>query len=363
MGKRELLLICAFIVAGVVAYQLSAPPAAEGEGFSLSKFLQGIRREVNPASAAYEQRGRIPVTHGIKELRFSGAVRQLKITGEDRDDIEYDLAVNSSGPDEATAVSYAKRTRVQPDEIGETLTLEIGYPEEATQTAGLSLRVPEGLAVRISGRGTPVVSHVRAVYLESVVGDTTIEEIEDEVHGSHRSGRLTVTNVNGLDLTLNSSRATLREIRRGLTLNVQGGECAIAESSGAMTIEGRNAEIRVGQHDGELRVTGTGGNLRIDDPGGPVKADVQRMEVEVAIESAVPMTLFTTDETLRVLIPEDAKLSIDAATTGGEIQAGELELKPEVRDHDARLTHTFGAAQPKIALRNSRGDIVIRRRK
>ena len=363
MGKRELLIIVAFVVVGICAYQLSAPPAAEGQGFSLTKFLQGIKREVNPASGSFTQTGQIPITHGIKELRFSGAVRQLRITGEDREDIEYELAVNSSGPDEATAVAYAKRTKLQPDEIAETLTLEINYPEEATQTAGLSLKVPREIAVRISGRGTPVVTSVRAVYLESVLGDATLEAIDGEVHGSHRSGRLTIKGADRVDLTLNSSRATLRDVTHGTTLNVQGGECSVSESSGAITIEGRNAEIRVSGHNGEIRVTGTGGNLRIDEPGGPVKADVQRMELEVTVDKPVAMTLFTTDETLRVLLPEDAKLAIDAATTGGEIQASELDLTPEVRDHDARLAHALGASQPKIAMRNSRGDIVIRRRK
>ncbi|HET9369403.1 MAG TPA: DUF4097 family beta strand repeat-containing protein [Vicinamibacterales bacterium] len=363
MGKRELFIICAFVVAGVAAYQLSAPPAAEGQGFSLTRFLQGIRREVNPASASYEQRGRIPLGRGIKELRFSGAVRQLRITGEDREDLEYELVVNSSGPDEATATSYAKRTMLQPDEIDETLTLEINYPEEATQTAGLSLRVPHEIAVRISGRGTPVVTNVHAVYLESLLGDATLEGINGEVHGSHRSGRLTVKGAERVDLTLNSSRATLVDISRGLTLNVQGGECSVSESRGPVTIEGRNAEMRVADHDGDIRVTGTGGNLRIDAPGGWVKADVQRMEVEVTVDTAVPMTLFTTDEPLRLLLPDEAKLAVDAATSGGEIQSSEFDLTPDVRGRDARLSHNFGASQPKIALRNSRGDIVIRRRK
>ena len=363
MGKRELLIICAFVVAGVVAYQLSAPPAAEGQGFSLTRFLQGIKREVNPASGSFTHTGRIPLGRGIKELRFSGAVRQLRITGEDREDIEFELAVNSNGPDEATAVSYAKRTTLQPDEIAETLTLEINYPEEATQTAGLSLRVPTAIAVRISGRGTPVVTNVHAVYLESVLGDTTLEAIDGEVHGSHRSGRLTVKGAERVDLTLNSSRTTLVDISRGLTLNVQGGECAVSESNGPLTLEGRNAELRVTGHQGEIRVTGTGGNLRLDEPDGPVKVDVLRMEVDVTVDTAVPMTLFTTDEPLRVMLPDDVKLAIDAATSGGEIQSSELDLTPEVRDHDARLSHTFGASQPKLAMRNSRGNIVIRRRK
>ena len=54
MGKRELLIIAAFVVVGVVAYQFTAPPPKEGErGILVSaRSSQNIKREVTADSAS-----------------------------------------------------------------------------------------------------------------------------------------------------------------------------------------------------------------------------------------------------------------------------------------------------------------------
>ncbi len=46
MGKRELLIVTAFVVVGVVAYQLGAAPPAEGRRrFSLATLMDHFREE------------------------------------------------------------------------------------------------------------------------------------------------------------------------------------------------------------------------------------------------------------------------------------------------------------------------------
>ncbi len=46
MGKRELLLVAAFVIVGALVYQLTAPPPGPGErSFSLSQLIGNIRRE------------------------------------------------------------------------------------------------------------------------------------------------------------------------------------------------------------------------------------------------------------------------------------------------------------------------------
>ena len=46
MGKRELLIVTAFVVIGVVAYQLGAEPPAEGRRqFSLATLMDHFREE------------------------------------------------------------------------------------------------------------------------------------------------------------------------------------------------------------------------------------------------------------------------------------------------------------------------------
>ena len=55
--------------------------------------------------------------------------------------------------------------------------------------------------------------------------------------------------------------------------------------------------------------------------------------------------------------------SLDAAASAASIQATEFDLKPETAEEDARLTHQFGAkSDVRITLRNTRGDVIIRKK-
>ena len=55
MGKRELVIAVAFIIAGAIAYQFTAPPPKTNEqGFSFSRFLSNARKGIrgNQAQAS-----------------------------------------------------------------------------------------------------------------------------------------------------------------------------------------------------------------------------------------------------------------------------------------------------------------------
>jgi hypothetical protein len=133
-----------------------------------------------------------------------------------------------------------------------------------------------------------------------------------------------------------------------------------------MEIDETNTDISIGTYDGPIRVSGTGGSITVSDPRGETNVDVRRAEVEVTLLGAVPLTLVTTDESLRLLLGGSAAGAIDAIVTDrGEIQAKEFTLTAESSADERRLAHTFGAAPhaPRVVLRNQRGDIVIRKAK
>ena len=73
MGKRELLLIVGFIMVGTMVYFATAPEPAPGQqGFSLSRIVDHVRREIrgNPGSAEVTTSTTIPLKASITELRF-----------------------------------------------------------------------------------------------------------------------------------------------------------------------------------------------------------------------------------------------------------------------------------------------------
>src|SRR6516225_5321646 len=97
MGKRELVLVVAFAVLGIVVYQFTAPaPPPGSEGFSIGGLIRNVRRGVQgpreTASADSSQSAAVPAT--VNELRLNiSRASDITITGEDRTDIAASLHV------------------------------------------------------------------------------------------------------------------------------------------------------------------------------------------------------------------------------------------------------------------------------
>jgi len=369
MGRRELLIIVGFFAVGSLLYWWTAPPATESSRFSLGRLVDEIRADIRRDSSdtTFTHAGTIALSGSVAEVRLSGVTGDVLVTGEDRADIAFELLVHSTGPDEATAVEYAKSTALVEDDLGGTLGLRVSYPPEGRQRTEIVMRVPSRLGLRVetqSSSNTSVISDLRAVRLEGTVGETTLERIAGEVSGSHRNGRLTVTGAGSVSLTLQQSRATFADVTGGLALNATRGETRIVGSGGAIEIEQANNELRIEEHDGAIRVSGSGGQVEIVGPRREVEVDVRRAEVEVVLARAVGVTVITTDEPLRLVLEGQPAITLDAVIAGsGEIDAGDVGLTATRGQDQTSLTHAFADPAPtRVVLRNRRDDIVIRKR-
>lgn len=368
MGKRELVIIIAFVAAGALAYRLTAPPPKAGErAFSLSTIFSGIKRHVrsDAASATITKTGTVALRTGVTELRLTaGRSVPLLVTGERRDDIAYELWVESSGPDEATARDYAGRTIVRDDDLGLAQALAVQFPDDGTQTARLTLRVPNQILVRLENSGRVAVSNVRAVDLRNLAGEATLSNVVGPVTGSHRSGDLTVTGAAAVNLTLASSRAKLTDIAGAIALNGRNGDCAITKSRGAIDAVITNMELTITEHAGAIKVSGDGGALRVALPSSELAVDVKRMLVEITLVAALPGTVITSEEPLRLTLVGPPHVNLDAVSTdGGGVRAADFGLEATKQDRESRLTAPLAGGGPRLVLRNSHADIVISLRK
>ena len=369
MGKREFLIIAAFVLIGIVAYQFTAPAPKDGEGFSIGKIFSGIKRELseNSASATVSKSGTIALRPEVTSLRIS-TERSVPVTviGEARTDIAYEMPVESTGPDEASARNYAEQSTLLEDDLGAVLGIRTKFPREGTQTARLTLRVPERMAVRVEGTSRVQVSQVAGVDLRNIAGETSISNVP-AVTGSHRAGDLTVTGAAKVDLTLSASRAKIRAVTDSIQLNARNGECAIANSSGALAVTMSNVELTVDHHEkGTIKIGGDGGRATISTLVSPLSIDARRMLVDLKVdtEAAGDITVITTEEPVRLTLAGDASLAIDAVTTdAGAIKVTDFEFSPVVKERESRLTATLGRGGARAVIRNASGDIVISRRK
>ena len=368
MGKRELLIALAFVAVGIVAYQFSAPPAKSDQGFSLSRFFstarQHIRLQPDRAQATSTQKGTLTASSGLSEIRISHVTRGITIIGEPRADIAYEMKVNSTGPDEETALAYAKRTALKVDDLGTSLSLAADYPSEGSQMAELTIYVPSRLSARLDNTGSAKVraTNIAGIRFESASGDAVLEKINGSVTGQFRAGTLNVSGVQSLDLSLSATSATIDGVRETTTITSRAGRCHLSHTEGAVEIDATSTEVDIDQPAGPVHVGATGGHVTVIAPAKQADIEGKRTEIDVTMAAAVPLTLVTSNDSLRLRFRgEPPPVALDAAASeGGSIRADDPRLAPTHDDGSARLTFSYGGASaPRVVMRNTSGEIVI----
>jgi hypothetical protein len=364
MGRRELLIALAFVVVGIVAYQFGAPPARAGQGFSLARFFTTAREKLQAdrAQASYTQRGTLPVGPDLAEVRVSRITQGVTITGEVRSDIAYELKIDSTGPDAATALSYAKRSTLTSDDLGSALALGADYPSEGSQVAELTLRVPMRLSARVDNAESVRITHIAGVRFDGMSGEAVLQGLSGAVTGQFRTGSFSLTGASSIDMTLQGANATLDGVTHDATLTVRSGGCTLSHILGAIEIDATNTEVFVTEPKGSVHVAASGGHVSVTHPERTIDVEGRRTGLEVTLAAAVPMTLITTDEPLSLrLQAAPPPITIDAAASdGGSIRADDPRLTITSENRTKRLLHDFGGpSAPRVVLRNQRGEIVI----
>ena len=378
MGKRELLLVAAFVVIGVVVYQATAPAGDPNRrGWSFGGIVEQIRREVrgNQARTQVTKSEIIPVPATLREIKIERFPSEVVIVGEERADIALEYKVDSRGYDDAEAVRTANETKVTVDEAGEMLRLTVVYPPDGRQTVTMSLKVPKRLALRLDEKGSRLtVSHLAAVTIGGAGrGETVISEIAGLVQVNQRGSAITVANVGSLRLTtIAAGEVKISGVKGDATLNVQGGEVRLEKVAGAVEIDSRNSELRF-EHVEDMR-----GPLRIRDMGSEIdlvgvrcdtRIDGRESEVRVTQGAAAPLAIYNDYEgqnAIQVFLAKGG-MKIDAAANNGRITVDATLSSAGLKvvgtgsnpNADQRLEGVIGGGGPAVTLRATRGNIEI----
>ena len=360
MGKRELGLILAFVVAGAIIWQVTAPKA-EGPGFSMSTWLSNVRREMRGrnASAELTTAPAIPVDASISEIRLT-LRGEITIIGEDREDVGSELNVVSNGTDEAEAKQLASETRLKVSKFADSVVIALAFPEPGRQEAKLTLRVPARLRIQLDGRGTAKVSGVSAVTLARSNGEIELTDITGLVKGEHRSGTLVVQGAQAVDLYSVSSETTISGVREDLSLNSRGGEARISKSPGKVTITAGDSRVRVDGPTGMLRAEIVDGELDLRDVSSEIDIDARETPVTVAWARVATTKIQVREGSLEITPPSDASAySLDARLSGGELRVPDSLQKTTEGDESA-VTKTGGPNAAPIFVRGTGSTITIR---
>ena len=361
MGKRELLIIIAFAVLAAIGYRLTAPPPeGPSRGFSLDTLAENWRNRNTPGGrghATVTSAGRIAVPADIAELRLAD-LASVHVVGEGRDDIEWTLTVEATGPDDEAARRLGEGTSVRHDDLGRVMSVTVRVQGEGAQAGTLQLRVPSSLLLRIESARQTHVSGVAGVRLESLVGDVTLEQIAGMVDGAHRNGQLQINDAVDISLTLMGSDAVVRRTHGAVSINARNGSTRIESPTGATVVEVTGQELTITDAGGRVRATAVGGAVTIERPAASVDVDARRACVSLMLSHIVTTTIFATEGHVTLAVPAADAVRLDIVSESGSIDASAITLAAVVTDGDSVLTSGDEGAT-RVAIRGQRSSIVI----
>jgi hypothetical protein len=369
MGKRELLLICAFVAVGAVVYYTTAPAAAPGQrGFSLARIVESLRREIhgNRSSAEVTTTTVVSLKPGVTEVRFETGNAPLKISGEDRVDVLCELQVWSSGYDETEAKRYAGETVLKTTEAGVSLVIGIKYPEPATQRATLVVRMPKALAVRVQpSRGKLEISDVAAVELAEWRGEAVVRRITGRLTATHRGGTLTVEGVAALKLNTRGSTVVLKDVKGDAVMQLQAGELLGQSLGGPVEVELNGTRLTLEDLTTTrrpIRINAVGGSVTLGGLRTDTRIDGRDTRIDVTVDQPAPIAIYNEAEEPMVVTLPAAGFQLDALATDGRLTVPEGLLEVKTTDNEQRAAGAIGGGGPTMTLRSSRGNITIKTR-
>ena len=373
MGKRELLLIVAFVIVGTIVYHATAPPAGPNErGFSLSGVIAKVRREMRGnRSTAEETR---VTTHELdpaaSEIRLAGRYEEMTITGESRSNVEVRLRITSTGYDDAEARQLVGETydRFKFDRAGGALRVTADYPEPGQQRAFVTIAVPARLNVRIEQGGPrTTITNVATVEATGVRGEWNVKKVGGRATVNHRGGRLLIEDVGAVKLTSRGSDVTVSQVRGDASFSMQSGELRAAAIRGATEVEAQNTEVTMRKLEGAkgpLRINATGGTVMLDGLESEARIDGRNTDIEIGMARPAALAVYNVgNEPIRLTLPPGGFI-LDAVAANGRVSLpddlrGQVTATPEESDREHRAAGTVRGGGPTITLRANHGDIRI----
>ena len=380
MGKRELLLAAAFVIVGVVVYQATAPATDPSRPrWSISGIVEQMRREVrgNQAQAQTTNSSTIPASESLREVRIRVGSVNVTVIGEERNDIQSELAVTSNAYDAAEAERTAKATVLKLDDAGPVLSVSIDFPQEGRQRASLSLRVPSRLEVRVEKNNTLEVSNVASLVMEGR-GETTAKGITGTVQANQRGSTITLTDIGPLRLTtLSGAEAIVSNVHGDATFSLQGGELRAEAIDGSIEIESRNTDIKLEKLEKlrrPIKINANGGEVAVLGVETEMRINGRETDIRIEQTAAAPLSVYNEgNETVELTVPPDG-FKIDAVTVDGRLTIDSPLEKAGVKvagtnsqggesgsaREEYRAEAVVRGGGPTITIRASHGDIVLR---
>ena len=379
MGKRELLLIVAFVIVGAVVYQATAPPPGpDDRSFSLGRLVDHLKREIGGNKFLEEttQAATHRLDDEIAEIRVVGYLAdEVRVTGETRSDVETTLRVSSRAYTDEEAKKFANETVLKSDRAANSLVFSVRYPtgrHTGRQRAALTLKVPARMRIRVEARPSRLtITNVAGVETTNSGGETTITKVAGRVAMTHRGGKAIVEDCAALKFNGRGAEVTVTRVRGDASITLDGGgRFRGVELAGPLDVETRNSEVTLdglSATRGPIRVNAQNGEVTLNDLKADTRVDGRNAELHVTMSGAAPVALYTENGDL-TLTPPAAGYTLDALAVEGRItpeavlERFGLEHTVDADSKEARASGAVNGGGATITVRATRADVIINER-
>jgi hypothetical protein len=182
--------------------------------------------------------------------------------------------------------------------------------------------------------------------LETSGGDISVGDLTGEVQARTSGGDVEVGRIDGT-----------------VQVTTSGGDIGLRAATGTVMLNTSGGDIEVGRVEGMAKLTTSGGDIEMAAAAGGLLAKTSGGDIEATFtgELAEDCSLGSSGGDIVVKVPRAAGFQLDASTSGGDVKAAGLTLTIEQGGlGKSKLAGAVNAGGPKLKLRTSGGDIVIR---
>ncbi|HEX7424172.1 MAG TPA: DUF4097 family beta strand repeat-containing protein [Terriglobales bacterium] len=228
-------------------------------------------------------------------------------------------------------------------------------------------------------------------------GDVTITGMNSSVEVNHHRGEVNINDHTGnVSLNLDGSSARLGHVKGDVTIQGKANEVAVEDVDGTLHLNGEfqesvrlmrvsktvsfhssRTEMEFSRLDGRLDLDS--GDLRADSLTGPTRLTTRskdialeglsgdlRLEdengtVEVGLHKPGNIQIDNRKGDVRVSIPPNTAIKVEARTRQGEIESDFEEIKVDNRDRQSSASGSIGTNGPRLVMNCEKGTIEIRR--
>ncbi len=255
----------------------------------------------------------------------------------------------------------------------------VHMPFNVNQNSDMNVTLPANVAVEIhAGHGDVTVnSRQAAVTVDAGHGDVQLTGITGTVHATMHEGDFSATNIQGdVNVSGHMNDVALSQVTGAAALDGDFfGDVHLGKVQGPVHLHSSRTDIQLAKLGGNLSLDGD--DLTVDNATGPVAVSTQSKQIalhgisgevrvhnsngDVDVKALNPigaMNLENRNSSVEVTLPADAKFSVEATATDGEIHS-DFNLTTQNGDNRSTASGSIGGGGPLIHITAEKGDITL----